>query len=228
MRRKWRPILATVLVLSLAIFFYLHDAPPEFDLAGMTFPFDEDKPSLADIPADIRKLDGQMVAADGYLIPADTSDNIRRFALVTTLVRPAFGPPPVLKQILVGTAETPLSYNPDRLRVTGRLHVSLTYEDGFLVSLFHVDVDQVQTSPDDAPASWPWFVLLSAAAVIPTPFLVRTIKRRRLRSSGHCVQCGYDLRATPTRCPECGRQVTVSALPIPLTEFPSRLSDTNG
>jgi hypothetical protein len=48
-----------------------------------------------------------------------------------------------------------------------------------------------------------WFVFALAAGPA-----VRELTRRRIaysrRRRNRCVNCGYDLRATPSRCPECG------------------------
>ena len=46
----------------------------------------------------------------------------------------------------------------------------------------------------------PHGALLPFCAIAPYLWL----RRRRVTKLGHCPACGYDRRATPDRCPECG------------------------
>jgi hypothetical protein len=50
----------------------------------------------------------------------------------------------------------------------------------------------------------PHALLVSLAAIVPVAWLLRQGQRRRRCSSGLCLRCGYDLRESPDRCPECG------------------------
>jgi hypothetical protein len=56
-----------------------------------------------------------------------------------------------------------------------------------------------------------WF-LIAVFGILPAIALVRYISiiRQRSRCGSFCVRCGYDLRATPDRCPECGAIPTKS------------------
>lgn len=50
----------------------------------------------------------------------------------------------------------------------------------------------------------PWWLVAGILVSVPSFRLARWAKRWRRLRRGLCVTCGYDLRATPGRCPECG------------------------
>ena len=53
----------------------------------------------------------------------------------------------------------------------------------------------------------PHWCLATLFCVLPAAHLVRwrsDVRARRRTDAGLCARCGYDLRATPGRCPECG------------------------
>jgi hypothetical protein len=49
----------------------------------------------------------------------------------------------------------------------------------------------------------PYWFLITCSAMLPV-CRVAQVARMRHRPAGLCRSCGYDLRATPNRCPECG------------------------
>ena len=71
------------------------------------------------------------------------------------------------------------------------------------------------SSTGDKNSAWTvlaplWFVVL-VLSILPTYALTRIVRLRRraaCSSRNRCTSCGYDLRATLDRCPECGTPVS--------------------
>jgi hypothetical protein len=64
--------------------------------------------------------------------------------------------------------------------------------------------------------------VIAITAALPAYRLVRRRVRAAPAHTGHCPACGYDLRATPNRCPECG------ATPTPATPTPKTAAQQPG
>ena len=81
---------------------------------------------------------------------------------------------------------------------TGITWWGLTYFEGSLIAL---------PAPNRFSHSFsvPYWLVASLAAAWPLIHFVRRWRAIRARDSGTiCGVCGYDLRASPHRCPECG------------------------
>jgi hypothetical protein len=63
----------------------------------------------------------------------------------------------------------------------------------------------------------PYWSLAALTAAIPLTKLISFVRHRRCKGPGLCPTCGYDLRATPEKCPECGKTIET-----PSNSHPSR------
>ena len=54
---------------------------------------------------------------------------------------------------------------------------------------------------------FPHWAAAIVLASVPALSLLRRVRSGRRRQHGQCISCGYDLRASSERCPECGEPI---------------------
>jgi hypothetical protein len=108
------------------------------------FEYDADKGG--NIPADVTALSGMQIRVKGFMIPMDQADSVTSFALVPDLFACCFGQPPQVQHMIVATCPPgkSVTYYPDELVVEGTLKVQEKKEDGFIISLFEMQVSSVK------------------------------------------------------------------------------------
>ena len=79
-------------------------------------------------------------------------------------------------------------------------------------SAFSSSAEQVSGNTgiyDRQTLTMPWSLVVGVLAIAP---MVSRLRRRKSSEGNFCRVCGYDLRATPQRCPECGAEAPKEAV----------------
>ena len=97
------------------------------------------------IPAFIRVFEGKTVVMTGYMMPLSDIKNIKSFVLVPSLFGCCYGQPPAVNHVVLVkmVGDTTAKFFDDTIKVRGTFHCGEEKQDGYMVSLYRIDADEV-------------------------------------------------------------------------------------
>ena len=103
----------------------------------------------------------------------------------------------------------------DTGRESGRVLVSLCHSESTGPSFSWMGLEYITDGPNNADfrivaISYAYFAILGVALMTTAALNYRRHQHRH--THGLCRNCGYDLRASKDRCPECGTSIASSAV----------------
>jgi hypothetical protein len=109
----------------------------------------------------------------------------------------------ILVRTASGMKQPPPGKYPYGVESLGRFDVLGVHYSRWNMTVDRTPVAFVLGEFSEVRISLGWVVLV--ALVLGWGWVVLIVRERRILRGGHyCRKCGYDLRATPERCPECG------------------------
>ena len=78
--------------------------------------------------------------------------------------------------------------------------------------LFEVKGDDIWYMGSGWSFHVPYWAILLVTLPLPMNYVWVMLRRERRRNKGQCGGCGYDLRASAERCPECGTPIEAGFL----------------
>jgi len=81
-------------------------------------------------------------------------------------------------------------------------------------------IENLSFAPSAARSAWlpytdyvvPLYAVVLVSLILPGMAVRRVLRERKRKRVGLCPTCGYDLRASPQRCPECGAIASASGI----------------
>ena len=109
-----------------------------------------DSQVMAMIPESIRKLDGQRISVEGFMLPIGyEKDRLAEFILIRDMPGCCYGGPPYPHEWVKAVVKAPkITAEMDRpVRVRGIFHVGVERQGGYLSSIYRLDAETAEVAP---------------------------------------------------------------------------------